>query len=170
MRETLGVLEELTSKGLVRDYALGGGVAALFYVEPFLTYDLDAFVLLPAEDQAIVSLSPLYDYLLGAGHTADGEHVVIHGVPVQLIPAYNPLVEEAVAQAVEADYEGVKTRVVKAEHLVAIMLQTGRPKDLLRISMFLDLGVLDTDLLEDILARHQLAGKWEKLKGRLHGE
>jgi len=40
-------LNELKATGLLRDYALGGATAALFYAEPARTYDIDVFVLLP---------------------------------------------------------------------------------------------------------------------------
>ena len=39
------------------------------------------------------------------------------GVPVQFLPAYNALIEEALTKAREIDYEGVSTRVLRAEYL-----------------------------------------------------
>ena len=32
---------ELVSAGLIEDYALGGALVAIYYVEPFTTYDAD---------------------------------------------------------------------------------------------------------------------------------
>ena len=40
MKKTPKVINELKERGLIDDYAIGGGIAALFYIEPFLTYDL----------------------------------------------------------------------------------------------------------------------------------
>jgi len=40
MKETLKVINELREKNLIDDYAIGGGIGALSYIEPFLTYDL----------------------------------------------------------------------------------------------------------------------------------
>lgn len=37
-------LNELKATGLVREYAIGGATAALFYAEPARTYDVDVFV------------------------------------------------------------------------------------------------------------------------------
>jgi hypothetical protein len=45
MKKTLAILNELKKAGLITDYAIGGGMGAVFYVEPFLTYDLDVFIL-----------------------------------------------------------------------------------------------------------------------------
>ena len=41
------VLNDMKSDGIIEDYAIGGGMAVLFYAEPTRTYDLDVFVLLP---------------------------------------------------------------------------------------------------------------------------
>ncbi len=80
---------------------IGGGIAVLFYAEPILTYDLDVFCLLPAEKGGLISLSALYKYLRKKGYREQEEHIVIEGIPVQFIPAYNELVEEAIERAVE---------------------------------------------------------------------
>jgi hypothetical protein len=47
-------------------------------------------------------------------------------------------VEEALAEAVEVEVEEIKTRVFTAEHLAAIALQTGRPKDEARLLQFIE--------------------------------
>lgn len=52
---------------------------------------------------------------------------------------------------------------MRAEHLVAIMLQTGRSKDFVRIARFVESEVLDHEELMDILARHKLNKKWNAL-------
>ncbi|MGH8566897.1 MAG: hypothetical protein ACREXU_02515 [Gammaproteobacteria bacterium] len=96
---------------------------------------------------------------VGEDPTEEGECVNIEGVPVKFLPAYNALVEEALARARAIFYERTPTRVLGAEHLVAIMLQTGRDKDRQRFSTFLREADLDRNSLEDILRRHQLANR-----------
>jgi len=44
MERTLKVLNELERSGIIETYAIGGGIAAIFYIEPVLTYHLDVFV------------------------------------------------------------------------------------------------------------------------------
>jgi len=126
MERTLQVLNALERDGAIRRYAIGGAMAATFYVEPVLTFDLDVFVLLPKTPGGLVTLAPLYAALRDRGYTEEGECVMIEDVPVQFLPAYNALVEEALAEAKEMSYETTPTRVLRAEHLVAIALQTGR--------------------------------------------
>ena len=136
-------------------------MAATFYTEPVLTFDLDVFVLLQSSATGLVSLAPIYDALRTRGYKEEQECILIEGVPVQFLPAYNALIEEALAQAREIDYEGVPARVVRAEHLIAICLQTGRAKDRARVAMLREQAHLDHELLADILNRHQLEDKWK---------
>jgi hypothetical protein len=60
MEATLAVLNALVDEGVIDQYAIGGAVAAIFWVEPFDTVDLDVFVLLPA---AVHPLDPLRDVI-----------------------------------------------------------------------------------------------------------
>ena len=168
MRETLQYLARLRESGVIGDYAVGGAMAATFYIEPISTFDLDVFVVLPQPPgNLLVTLTPLYNHLRAAGFREDKECVVIAGIPVQFLPVFNPLVGEALANAVEMDYEGVKVSVFSAEHLAAIALQTGRGKDIARIQSFIESGVLDTEKLTDILTRHGLEEKWKNLTSTL---
>src|SRR6266542_6880326 len=123
MKRTLQVLNELERDGVVERYAIGGAMGATFYVEPLLTFDLDVFVILPKDAGNLLSLAPLYEALRWRGYTEEGECVLIEGVPVQFLPAYNALLEEALAQARETAYDKTPTRVLRAEHLAAICLQ-----------------------------------------------
>ena len=117
-------LNALQSAGVVRHYAVGGAMAVLFYAEPIRTYDVDVFVIVPGtERQSLAPLETIYEWTSARGFQPDAEHVVIHGVPVQFLPAYSVLVEEAVLRARREDYDGVPVRVVGPEHLVALAIQ-----------------------------------------------
>jgi hypothetical protein len=166
MKKTIQVLNGLVRQGLLEGYAVGGAVATLFYMEPTLTYDLDVFVFLPPSREKLLSLAPIYEALKTQGYQARQEHVVIEGVPVQLIPAYNRLVEEAVKEAKTVRYQGVKTRVLLAEHLAAIMLQTARPKDQARLAQLLEGVSMNRGRLEKVLERHGLSERWRQFKRR----
>ena len=168
MRETLQYLRKMCETGVIGDYAVGGAMAATFYIEPISTFDLDVFVVLPSTPgDVLISLEPLYNHLRGAGFKEEKECVMIHGIPVQFLPAYNPLVEEALQNAVEMDYDGVKVPVFSAEHLAVIALQTGRGKDKARIQCFIESGILRNDKLTAILTRHGLEAKWKNLTENL---
>ena len=162
MKRTLQVLNELERGGVIERYAIGGAMGATFYVEPLLTFDLDVFVILPQAESGLLSLSPLYNALRARGYTEDGECVLIEDVPVQFLPAYNALLEEALREARDTSYENVPTRVVGAERLIAICLQTGRDKDRERVRLLRDQAEIDMNVLAGVLQRHGLEGKWKQ--------
>jgi len=66
--------------------------------------------------------------------------------------------------AVETKVEGVRTWVLRAEHLVAIALQTGRTKDYARIVQFLEQDAVDANKLNRVLESHGLVSQWDKFK------
>ncbi len=82
------------------------------------------------------------------------EHVLVHGVPVQILPAYNALVIEAIRTARVHDYEGVPVRVVDPEHLIALALQAGGARRRERAWLILQAGVVDRRRLRTILGAH----------------
>jgi hypothetical protein len=167
MERTLQVINGLKADGVIENYAIGGAIAAMFYIAPFATEDLDVFfVIKETAAGALDFLAPIYEYLTRRGYQAEGVMINIEGWPVQFLPLYSALVEEAVAQANETEYHRTPVRVIRAEHLVAIMLDTGRPKDYARITYFLEAGLVDMESLMDILARHQLETKWRDNRGR----
>lgn len=156
MEATLKILNELEGDGVVSRYAIGGAMGATFYAEPVVTFDLDVFVVLPQTDSGLLTLAPIYQALRARGYREEKECVNIEGVPVQFLPAHNPLLEEALKEAQDVQYEGTATRVLRAEHLLAIALQTGRPKDRERVRLLLEEASLDRQYLADVLARHGL--------------
>src|SRR5438132_13104428 len=123
MKRTLEVLNEIVRAGLIEDYAIGRAMAAAFYTEPLLTFDLDVFVALSREGEPMKPLSPLYEALRTKGYTEEAECIMIEGVPVQFLPAYNALVQEALREARQTAYEDVPTRFLRIEHLIAICIQ-----------------------------------------------
>ena len=161
VKKTLRVLNELETQGVIGRYAIGGAMGATFYIEPVLTFDLDVFVLLPETSGGLSTLTPLYDALRSRGCEEDGECVLIEGVPTQFLPAYNALVQEALKEAADTDYEDIPTRVLGAEHLAAICVQTGREKDRWRVAMFLEQAGMDRRKLDDILIRHGLDARFQ---------
>jgi len=139
-------------------------VGAIFYMEPILTYHLDIFVQLPLGPGGLTTLAPVYEYLRSRGYADEQECIVIEGVPVQILPAYNPLIEEALAEARETLFEQTPTRILRAEHLLAIMLQTGRDKDRQRLAAFVSEATFDERYLTEILERHGLTTRWQQCR------
>lgn len=165
-------LNALHEAGVVRGYAVGGAIGALYYLEPAATQDVDAFVLFRPEDAAsLTPLKAIFDFLTTRGAPAEGEHLVIGGWPVQILPADDPLLDEAVHDARLVDVEGVKVRVMSAEHLAAAALDTGRAKDLIRLGQFLEWDGFDRVQFESILQRHtKLVAKWARFRRQFDHE
>src|SRR3954469_1089917 len=137
MKQTLVIIEQLHADGIIGPYAIGGAVGAAFYLEPVATLDVDVFVLFePAP--LILTLSPIYEACAKRGYETEGEAIKIEGWPVQFLPADHPLISEAVRESVVREAEGLTTRVMTAEHLMAIALRTGRAKDHARLVMFVE--------------------------------
>jgi hypothetical protein len=137
-------------------------MGATFYVKPLLTVDLDIFVVLPQSGGSLISFAPLYEALRVRGYSEEGECVLIEGVPVRFFPAYNALLEEALREAQSINYEDMRTRVLRAEHLVAICVQTGREQDREQVRIFCQQGSLDLPYLAAVLRRYNPEEKWKQ--------
>ena len=171
MKETLKVLNELKEKGLIEDYAIGGAIAALRWIEPFFTQDLDVFILLKDGDEKkkeVIDLSPIYEYLKSKGYKWKGHWIMIEGVPVDIFPA-DPLEKEAIEQAQEVEYEGIKTKVIVPEYLIALFLRAGRSKDCRKIEMLLEQCQIDKERLQKILSQYGLDEKFKEFEERGYG-
>ena len=165
MKKTLQVLNDLKDRALVDDYAIGGGVATIFYTEPVFTYDLDVFVVVKPElERKIISLVPVYDYLTSKGCVWKGEHILIEGFPVQFIPASAGIEREAVEHAKKVAYSGVGTRVLSAEYLIAIALKVGRRKDFEKVTRLFGQSKIDKGALKKILQKYRLLNRFKKWK------
>src|SRR5262249_35924319 len=130
MKDTLEAINRMQADGVIARYAIGGAVGATLYLEPSATLDVDVFVEFPGGFvSSLVSLSPIYGYMRRLQCKVEGEHIIIGKWPVQFLVAGTAVEEEAVAEAISTEVDGVHTWVMTAEHLVAIALQTGRAKD-----------------------------------------
>ena len=112
LADVLRAANELVAAKLIKDWALGGALAAIYYVEPFTTYDADIFFI-PADKGLTAGLPAIYAHLQSQGWQVEREHLLIRGFPVQFLAAHG-LTEEAVREAERIDYEGVPATIVIA--------------------------------------------------------
>jgi hypothetical protein len=84
VKRTIEVLNELEKKGVFSRYAIGGAMGAIFYTEPFLTFDLDVFVVLPSTGGGLLTLAPIYDSLRARGFVEENQCVIIEGCRSEL--------------------------------------------------------------------------------------
>jgi hypothetical protein len=177
MRLTLDVLNRMTQAGVIARYAIGGAVAAFYYVEASTTDDLDVLVSFEAfatpGKSGLVTIAPIAAYLQTQGY-ADWrkEGLLIEGWPVQFLPVSDDLSAEALERAVEVRLDftpgdaETPTRILAAEHVVAMALSLGRPKDLNRVLQFAQEQAFDAGALRDVLVRHRLMDKWAQFCDR----
>ena len=165
MRDVLSALNKLVADAVIQDYAIGGAIGASFYIDALQTEDVDAFVFLPETPSGFVLLTPVYEALSKLGGVVEREYVRFGNWPLQILTDANPLIAEAIRSAATVDYDGVPTRVFRAEHLCAIALQLGRSKDYLRVSMFLEQDAVNRSELINLLQRYGLEGSIGRLPG-----
>ena len=164
MKAVLRILNQLREKGLIKDYAIGGAIAALRWTEPFFTQDLDVFVIVEPTLEGLIVLTPIYEHFQSLGYPWKGQWIVVEGIPVDLFPA-DPLETEAIERAVEVEYEGVQAKVMTPEYLIALFLRAGREKDRTKIRMLLEQSGVNKERLREILERYGLLEAFRSILG-----
>jgi len=169
MRDVARLLNALKDSGVIANYALFGATAQMRYTEPVATLDADVLVALPSVEQLDI-LTSIYQFCADRGYYEEGEAVRVGAWPVQFIPVFNPLTQEAMEHAETADFEGVPFRVVRADHLAVIALSVGRAKDLTRVLALLESGNVTRDEIARLAARHGLLEAWNRFEARFLNE
>ena len=66
----------LVAAKLIEDWALGGALAAIYYVEPFTTYNADIFFI-PADKSLTAGIPAIYAHLQSQGWQVEREHLLV---------------------------------------------------------------------------------------------
>jgi hypothetical protein len=173
--QALKVINQMEADGIIGRYAIAGAFAASYYVEPALTEDIDVLVSFEVEAgrqrSGLIVLDPIFSYLRQKGYQEfRKEGIVIEGWPIQFLPVANDLDAEALAHAREIDVDekggAGRTRVLSPEHIVAVCLRVGRPKDFIRIAALLEANAVDMQRLNELLDRHGLRLAWRMFCSR----
>lgn len=160
IKEVIHELNRIQSEGLVVDYAVGGAVAALAYIEASSTEDVDVFVILRPGASDLAPLGEIWANLQAHGAVPEGERLVIGEWPVQFLPPGSPLDEDAIRNAQPWDFGGVSGRIMRPEYVAAIALALGRAKDKVRVEEFVRRGRLDMAEFTKVLTKHGLLQQW----------
>lgn len=161
MKEVFRVINRMRADGIIDDYAICGAIAASFYLEAVATEDIDIFIHISPPPARFAELSTVYSYLGKKGFMARREFVVIDSWDVQfLVPAEDSLEHEAVRNAAVFAFDGVDVRVMIPEYLVAVALQTGRDKDMLRVREFVRTEKVNVGDLGTLVDRFGLGEQW----------
>lgn len=62
MEKALRIINQMHKEGVFKNYAIGGGIAAVFYIEPIATFNLDIFIEIE-NTSGILLMSPIYEWL-----------------------------------------------------------------------------------------------------------
>jgi len=146
LKEALRKINSLVDSGLIEKYAIAGGIAHFYYIEPSVTYYLDLIVNIIKDGNPLTPLTEIYEWSKKNNFKTEGEHIVIEGVPVQFLLPYHDLVVEALEKRREITLFDEKTFILGPEYLMAIMLQTGRASDKERLARFFDESEYDESI------------------------
>src|SRR3569623_1899644 len=95
IRNAIEVVVRLAEQGVVGQYAVAGAVAALNYIQPTLTEDLDILIStadFAHRDSGLIVLTPIEDALARMGYTEHrAEGIVVEGWPLQFLPVASDL-------------------------------------------------------------------------------
>ncbi|MCD4749224.1 MAG: hypothetical protein K8R59_07610 [Thermoanaerobaculales bacterium] len=161
MEEVAKLLNRMVKEEVILDYAVFGAIAQMRYTEAVVTFDADILVSV-SNPEAIDILGPLYEFCNSLGYHPEREAIRVGAWPVQLIPAFDPLTEEAIREAETGDLEGTPIRVVRADFLAVIALSVGRAKDFARILALREAGSVDDEQIFVLADHHGLADAWQK--------
>src|SRR5882672_4643804 len=105
LRRTIGVVVKLAEQRAIASYAIAGAVAAINYIQPTLTEDLDILISIDGFERrpsGLLLLGPIEKALADMGYSERTNlgHM-IEGWPVQFLPVGSALDEEALERAVE---------------------------------------------------------------------
>ena len=88
LRDLLMAINRAQADGVIDQYALGGTLGAMFYIEPTAVPDAEIFVKLPSESAGSVpSLAAIYQYFAARGYAVEGDLVTIGTWPTKFLPA-----------------------------------------------------------------------------------
>ena len=167
MEKVIQLLNRMQADGVIERYAIGGGIAAIRYLEPYLTDDIDVFLSpVVVGEGGLISFGRIYSYLQELGYYPEREYIRIEGWLVQFVFASESVQEEAVTQADRVAFAGAYTSFFSVEHLAAELLRSGRLKDLTRVVALLESEQMDRNVFDDIIRRHGLAEKWKEFARR----
>lgn len=162
-------LEAAVAAGVLTRYAVGGAIAATFYLEPTATEDVDVFVVVEEGASTLHPFGSVYEWFRGRGAAWQDEHLVVAGWPLHLLPSTGALVDDGIRHARNEAVDGQVVRVLSLEHLAAIALETGRSKDRVRLLQMWQSDLLDRSRFLELVERFGLGERWQRFLSLIEG-
>ncbi len=148
--QAVKILNELRGQNIINDYAIMGGYAVNYYIEPMATMDIDVLISLGND----TDLHQLFSKLTSLGYKFSGQHLIIGNTPVQFLPTYiSPLYNAAMGHAQWVKLQDLRVKVITVEFLIAFLLIAFRAKDKIRVSELVK--VANPDTLVEVLKKYE---------------
>jgi hypothetical protein len=164
MEKVIELLNRMQADGVLQNFAIGGGIAAIYYLEPYLTDDIDVFISpVSVGESGLISFAKIYSYLGKLGYGTEREYIRVEDWLVQFLPASHSVQKEAVMEGRTVVFGQTNTVIFSAEYLAAELLRSGRRKDLSRVESLVESEQMDMEIFLDIVRRHGLTEKWKRL-------
>jgi hypothetical protein len=159
---TLELINQLEREEIIQKPTIGGSIALMYYAQPVKTDDLDVFCYIPNRE-LLIDLGPIYRRLEELGCKINNLYVNVKGVDVQfLVPANEPLVEEALANAAPVSIDNVTTHIFEYEYALAVKAEANRAKDWAHIATAVESAAPNKEKLDAILSKYGLLEKWRR--------
>lgn len=165
MKQVAQLLNGMQAAGVIKNYALFGAMAQMRYTEAVATLDADVLIAVPVPGKLDV-LADIYAYCAKLGFSAEGEAIRVGAWPVQFMPAFGALTNEAMERADVVDFDGVPLRVITADYLAVIALSAGRGKDFARILALLESPHVTRGQIAALALKHGLTEAWNRFEER----
>jgi hypothetical protein len=76
MEKVLQLLNRMQTEGVIEKFAIGGGIGAIYYLEPYSTDDIDVFLSsILLEQTGLVPFAGIYAYLEKQGYHPEREYI-----------------------------------------------------------------------------------------------
>jgi len=171
MKEIIKILNKMIKDKIIDDFVLGGATALLYYADNiFQTEDIDIFISVKHLG-LIFNLEPIYTYLKYNYDAKEyGEYIIVKDFPLQFLLPGDSLHKEAIKNFKTITIQGEKCKIFSFEYLIALMIFLFKPKYRERIRLIIEGKTYDEKKLNDILKRHSLLDKFNKIKDKFNEE
>jgi hypothetical protein len=160
MEKTLTVLNKMIEERVIEKFAIGGGIAALFYIPSPCSFHLEIIVQVKNENGA-PRIGPLYDYLNEKGYQFRHGFFIIEGVPVKFLFPNDRLICEALENSNRKTFKNRGVNVLRLEFLIAIRLNT-KAKYFSNILDDIPGNLIDKTFMNEIFSQHDLFNLWDQ--------
>lgn len=172
LKEIALIMNRLPDRGTIEGYVLIGGLSVSVWGQPRGTRDIDLLVSLEATEKIPALITVLkndgFTAELCKGSITDPVPYLVRAhkkdVPIDIIIATRKMEDEAVANAVDIDFKGVKIPVISPEYLIIMKLKAGGPMDLLDVKELLLSKKLNMESITSLAKRFRVDKRLAKIR------